>query len=191
MKKTIAILLVLVIGMVGVFAVSVYGAYANDGDDTLTLTTTIAGRFGLKIATAAVAGDTTGAKITSFLGLTSKTNVPFTEEDLTETLNVNYMNNQKGTMTISTTIAPLVASVTVGEVTSEVDSLGYTVNVGSTSYTVNDTTPSATVTFLTTPVTGMTIGAVPFTVTIASEDWLNAAADELYTTTWTVNLSVN
>jgi hypothetical protein len=182
MKKTIAILLVLVIGMAGVFAV-------NNNTADLELKTTVAGKYGLKIASRAVTGTTLGDKVTDFNdNLTGELlvgEVPFTNEDLTETLYMNYLSNQKIQATVTTTMNPMAS----GSVSTKI---GYSVAVdGATSpVEVGSGDSAVPITFIDegSVVNGMRVESKEFTITMDEDEWLAATAAD-YTTTWTVTLA--
>lgn len=181
MKKTIAILLVLVIGMVGV--------WANNATADLELTTSVAGKYGLKIASRAVTGATLGALVTDFndnlVGELLVSEVPFTDTDLTETLYINYLSNQKIQATVTTTMNPM----------SSVDTstnIGYSVTVGTgTPVVVGKAASSVAITFIDegSETNGMRVVGQDFTINMNADDWLAATAAENYTTTWTVTLA--
>ena len=179
MKKTIAILLVLVIGMVGV--------WANNSTADLILKTDITGKYGLKIDAAGVSGSNLGEKITSFKDLTEVSEITFDDSEggLTTILYVNYMSNIKNKAKISTSMLPLTAGLDT--------EIGYTVVAGTTTVGVEafEEEPVEIV-FLeeTALANGMRVSSQEFSITLNSVDWQAAAADTIYTTTWTVNLSV-
>ncbi|MDN5334425.1 MAG: hypothetical protein PWP59_1687 [Sphaerochaeta sp.] len=180
MKKTIAILLVLVIGMAGVFAATA----------DLELTTTVDGKYGLKIASRAVTGANLGALVTDFndnlTGTSLVSQVPFTDEDLTETLYMNYLSNQKIQATVTTTMAPM-ASESVST------KIGYSVAVNgvATPVEVDSEDTAVPITFIDegSVVNGMRVESKEFTITMDKDEWLAAAAATDYTTTWTVTLA--
>jgi len=181
MKKTIAILLVLVIGMVGVWA-------ANDNSTDLTLNSTVSGKYGLKIDATGVAGATLAEKITSFNGLTEVTSTSFTDTDLTETLYVNYMSNQKIQATVTTTMLPMSSNT----VTSKI---GYAVTVAGASAidVAADAASAVAITFIDDGevINGMRVVSKAFTIDVDSTEWQAAGAATDYTTTWTVVLLTN
>jgi hypothetical protein len=185
MKKTIAILLVLVIGMAGVFA-------ANNSTADLALKTNVPGKYGLKIASRAVTGATLGAKVTDFndnlTGALLVTEVLFTDQDLTETLYMNYLSNQNIQATVTTTMNPMAS----GSVSTKI---GYSVAVdGATApvepVEVGSGDSSVSITFIDegSVVNGMRVESKAFTITMNSDEWLAATAAD-YTTTWTVTLA--
>ena len=182
MKKTIAILLVLVIGMTGVFA-------DNNSSADLKLETTVAGKYGLKIATRAVEGATLRAKVTDFNdNLTEDLlvgEVPFTNEEPKKTLYMNYLSNQKIKATVTTTMNPM-ASASIST------KIGYSVAVdGVTSLVeVGSGDSSVPITFIDegSVVNGMRVESKGFTITMDEDEWLAATAAD-YTTTWTVTLA--
>lgn len=183
MKKTIAILLVLVIGMAGVFA-------ANNSTADLALKTNVPGKYGLKIASRAVTGATLGAKVTDFndnlTGALLVTEVLFTDQDLTETLYMNYLSNQKVKATVTTTMNPMAS----GSVSTKI---GYSVAVdGATApVEVGSGDSSVSITFIDegSVVNGMRVESKAFTITMDSDEWLAASAATDYSTTWTVTLA--
>ncbi|WP_320121718.1 hypothetical protein [uncultured Sphaerochaeta sp.] len=184
MKKTIAILLVLVIGMAGVFA-------ANNSTADLELKTTVAGKYGLKIATRAVTGANLGAKVTDFndnlTGALLVGEVPFTNEDLTETLYMNYLSNQKIQATVTTAMDPMASES--GAVTTKI---GYSVAInGGDTVEVGSDDSAVSITFIDegSIVNGMRVESKEFTITMDEDEWLAAAAATDYTTTWTVTLA--
>lgn len=184
MKKTIAILLVLVIGMVGVFA-------ANVNQDTLQLTSQVSGKYGLKIATAAATGANLGALITSFGDLTEVSSTLFTDNDLTETVYINYMSNIKNKATVTTTMTPMISQTVATQI-------GYSVIVGGTvPHEVSAGTEESPVTLDVTFIedaevmNGMRVVSKSVKIDVDSAEWQAAGAATDYTTTWTVNLKTN
>lgn len=178
MKKTIAILLVLVIGMVGVWA-------ANDNDTTLMLNSTVSGKYGLKIDSTGVTGATLSEKIASFNNLTEVASTSFNDGDLTETLYVNYMSNQKIKATVTTSMLPMSSNT----VTSKI---GYGVTVGTTTTEVPaDAESGVAITFIedAVEINGMRVVSQAFTINVDSTEWQAAGAAADYTTTWTVTLA--
>lgn len=219
MKKTIAILLVLVIGMVGVWA-GTFDSYTNNGSADLELTTSVAHRYGLKIGTRAVTGANLGALVTDFLTFpvaNTVTSVPFTEDELSEVLYVNYMNNSKGSTTISTTMSPMFSSstdtkigysVTIdGQAAVVVPSVLSTVSTpvyeddGITPVLDPETNEPVVVvsdvpigiTFINESATsnGMRVASKKFTIAMDQTAWLAAAAAADYSVTWVINLTSN
>lgn len=187
MKKTIAILLVLVIGMVGVWAASIYDDLENDTEEKLILTTTVNPRYGLKIANEGIFGGSLGQKIAAFIGLEPITTVLFSESDLTETLYMNYLNNQKGYVTISTSMTPMVSS-------TGSDSIGYKVTINGNDTEVSKSETGKSITFISegsAAVTGMRVASKEFIITMDSHEWMAASAGTDYETTWTVTLTNN
>jgi hypothetical protein len=181
MKKTIAILLVLVIGMVGVFA--------NNNTANLELSTSVAGKYGLKIASRAVTGATLGALVTDFndnlVGEILVSEVPFTDSNLTATLYINYLSNQKIQATVTTTMDPMSSADTSTKI-------GYSVTVGTdTPVVVGKAASSVPVTFIDegSEINGMRVVGQAFTIDMNYDDWLAATAATNYTTTWTVTLA--
>lgn len=219
MKKTIAILLVLVIGMVGVWA-DTFASYSNADSANLSLTTAVTHRYGLKIGTRAVTGANLGALVTDFLTFpvaNTVTTVPFTEDDLTEILYLNYMNNSKGSTTINTTMRPMSSastdtkigySVTIdGESAVVVPSILSTVSTpvfeedGTTPVMDPETTEQQVVvsevpisiTFIneTSTTNGMRVASKKFTIAMNQTAWLAAAAATDYSVTWVISLVSN
>jgi len=190
MKKTIAILLILVIGMVGVFA-------ANNNSTDLKLAATVSGKYGLKIATSGVSGVTLAEKVSSFTtGLTEVTTQDFDDENLTATLYVNYMTNQKIKAAVTASMYALESANTstpIGyTVTSTYGGSDVTTTVSNEDLERDLSTPKTIKLFEETAETNaMRVISQAFKIDIAELDWNAATADEDYTTTWTVDLTVN
>lgn len=182
MKKTIAILLVLVLAGVGLFA-----ALPSNTSTTLDLNTSITARYVVKISEAAVTGATMKLKRTSFEGLEAVTKIDFdaeaTVQQLSKTLNVSYLSNYKGKASVSVTVVPM-KSLTTGV------EIGYDVLVGATTYPVAIGATGVPITFMSesASVNGMRIESQAFTVTMRESDWDLAPEGNDYTTKWTVNL---
>jgi len=186
MKKAIAILLILVIGMVGVFA------DVDTATDTLKLYTKIEPRYGLVISDSAATGDSTLDLLTSFEDLTPIEKVGFmtTENDSFESdsLYVNYMTNQNILATVTTTMLPLSS----GTLTTKI---GYKVTVDGVTdpYVVANNSSGVLVKFIeeSTTTEGMRVATKKFSILLDEGDWNLANAANEYFTTWTVELATN
>jgi hypothetical protein len=186
MKKLIAILLVLLVASVA-FGAGPFNGYTNSATKSdLELTTTVAGRYGLKV-TADQLGTLTPA---AFISATDVAEIPFTENvDGTvdsETFYINYMTNQRIMASVTATADPL-----VGETTGNDSTIYYTVTpaVGS-AVDVEAAGTSITLYAETAISKGMRVVSESFTIAMDSDTWLNATQDS-YSTTWTINLTVN
>ncbi|MDD3904407.1 MAG: hypothetical protein PHO09_12075 [Sphaerochaeta sp.] len=174
MKKTIAILLVLVIGMAGVFA-------ATDAA-SLELKTSVSG-FNKIILSATTPSTSTYEAFNLLAPLTTKTLVYTETEGVADALDVghlNYMTN-KG-VGISLTIA----ATDFSSEDTETD-ISYTVKLGTNTAVVSQTpdvyaslaqsTPAIT---LAAVAEVLTIDSLPISVTINKSSYDNAAADTNY-----------
>ncbi len=181
MKKTIAILLVLVLAGVGLFA-------ANNATADLELNTSVAGRYEIKVSSAAVTGATLGARLTSFAGLVAVSSVTFTEQDLTETLNVSYLTNQKIKATVTVAAWPM-KSETQGVDTE----IGYNVTVGTNAAipVAKEIANAVEITLYDegSVTNGMRVISQSFKVDMIEDDWTAATADTTYKTDWTITLA--
>lgn len=182
MKKTIAIFLVLVIGMVGVFA-------ANNATTDLTLKTTVADIYELIISPDSVLASVTDIheRITAFDNLESVTDktIVFDAANKSHNLFVSYKSNIKNKATVTTTFNPMAA-------TGLDTKIGYTVVVtdGDTYTVKNNSTNMAASFFTEGDVThGMRVESVGFMVSINEDDWAVAGKAD-YEITWTVGLLV-
>ncbi len=186
MKKLIAILLVLLVASVA-FGAGPFDGYVNSAEKAdLKLTTTVAGRYGLKV-TAAQLGTLTPA---AFIGATDVIEIPFTEnQDGTvdpETYYINYMTNQRIKASVTATASPLEGAVAENDST-----IYYTVTPPEGSAVdVESANTSITLYEETEVSNGMRVISESFTIAMDPDTWLNATQDE-YSTTWTINLTVN
>jgi hypothetical protein len=201
MKKTIAILLILVIGMVGVFA-------ANNSTHDLKLSTTVAAKYGLVISTSKAQAtdpdpvtETPGVTLVeSFAGLSSKASVIFEDTNNSGPLYVNYMTNQRILATVTTTMHPLSPVVPENGSNDVTTKIGYTVTVvggdtgGQTNvtYSVASSSLGVSATFITeSAITdGLRVNSREFSIALNEADWAAASATQ-YSTTWTVTLLTN
>ncbi|MBK5263412.1 MAG: hypothetical protein JJE17_12730 [Peptostreptococcaceae bacterium] len=187
MKKIIAILLVLVLAGVGVFADDNDIADNND-TASLKLMTAVGGRYEIKVASGSVSGDTIAARLTSFGNLASVRSVIFTDSDLTETLNVSYLSNVKKQATVTVDASPMTSSTTGG-------AIGYNVTVGTADAidVAKNASSAVSITLYDegSNSNGMRINSQVFTLNMKSVDWVDAPAASDYTTTWTITLQTN
>jgi hypothetical protein len=187
MKKTIAILLVLVIGMVGVWAANPdFTGYTNSSSATIDLSTEVAERTGVKIATTGISGTAMSEKVSSFLALTQAPDLVFTDANLDETIYVSYLTNKVATASVKVTATAL-ATETTG-VTTEI---GYSVSIGgATAIEVPALTSGVELTFYNeaSDGNGMRVDSKQVDIVMDYEDWISASADDYYETTWTINL---
>lgn len=190
MKKAIAILLVLLVA--GVMFGGTFNSYNNDTESELILNTIVAGRTGVVISDTNLSGDTLGAKISSFLTLSEKGSVTFTEDFNSAELFIAYMTNLKNPAIVSVSASPLAAD----DVSTKI---GYNVTIDSeTPILVEKEGGPVTITFWdegeTAPANGgMRVESKTLNIAMLEADFLAATggADLNYTTTWTVNLTQN
>jgi len=188
MKKTIAILLVLVIGMVGVWA-----AFTDTSNQNLVLNTTVAINNAFKITTSSE----TGNSFYDVFGITGEAN----PADASRTLDIDdatdgltteaYLtigtNNPSGFVVYLQSASQLAKD----ETSTKID---YEISVGDASWDTSDA-----------PVTGVSVGTVTSTtsavviskqisVVVDPESYYNAEAttgEEIYTATVVFNISAS
>ena len=167
MKKTIAILLVLVIGMVGVFA----------ADATLSLTTTVAALNEFKITTAAIGANDTH-DYSKYAALTTQTTTAVTRDGgISSASYLTVLNNSTTAYNIGVKASRLAAT----DITT---TIGFTVSCGSASNVPAlepaDATSSNTYTQalgVTGTVTdGLVIASAPISIIVNANDFNSAAA---------------
>ena len=189
MKKTIAILLVLVLAVAGLFA-----AYPSNLDSSnLKLTTTVDAVYAVNVSAAQLTGEDLSEKIASFVAVASGV----TEKEIsnsTTTLYINTVTNKYTQAKISVSAEGLKST------NSNISStIGYTVS----GLTVASPTPtSATVlgsdnansfvlfqeaSFL----NGMRVNSAAFAIDVNTTDWLNASADADYEADWVITLATD
>lgn len=187
MKKLIAILLVLLVASVA-FGAGPFDTYTTNSatKNDLELTTTVAGRYGLKVTAAELTTLTPAA----FIGATDVTEIPFTENEDgsvdSETFYINYMTNQRIMASVTATASPLKGSVAENDSTiyyTVTPAVGDAVDVESDDTTITLYAETAVS-------NGMRVISDGFTIAMDPTTWLNATQDS-YSTTWTINLTVN
>lgn len=181
MKKTIAILLVLVLAGVGLFA-----APTNNSTDTLTLTTKVATQFSIKLlSTASLSSMTPG----QFNDATTLGTYAFndTTYDNFADYSIAIKTNGKTGIIVGATASSLASTETVTKIS-------YTISNGTetlTSTTVAGGTPTTLFTEGTVT-SGMRILSQPITISLTqtgTDSVANAAASDLYTGTVTFTLT--
>ncbi len=173
MKKFLAILIALIL------VSGVMFAEAWDDSTSLTINTSISGKYGLKISETAAAATTP----TLFDGITEFSTLAFTDELQTKNLYVHTMTNKKLAYTVTVTAYPLAKGTT--------SYIGYTVTpTGQTAKTIAKTDTSGVSVTLDSiaDAVGLRIKSNLFTIAINATDWLNAEEGD-HTTTWTVNFT--
>lgn len=181
MKKTIAILLVLVLAGVGLFAVPL-----TDNQTELELKTAVGGQYAVKISSDEITTTDLASKISTFKTLSEVTSATFDDSTALDVdLYVSYLSNQKIQAKVSVSAAPMASSDTSTKI-------GYIV---SGSFTDSPVTVDATktITFYDegSVVNGMRVFSKAIKIAMIQDDWTAATAADNYTTTWTVNLTSN
>jgi hypothetical protein len=193
MKKTIAILLVLVIGMAGVFAV--------EGNALLNIATTVSSQSLIKVTnTSTGAYDFSDFVFYTFAGLDDSVNsdVTITESNFSNTdpITVGYLNYWSNETTgLTTTISASVLKDRTEE-TSNTSTIGYGVYLDSNLIvTVLNSEETATAASATTLITSnaatSTSGSKAIKVKVEANDYRLALASDDYTATITFNYTAN
>ena len=191
MKKTIAILLVLVIGMVGVFAADPVTSTA-----AMDITTEISRQSKIILSTQT----TQGTGYSSFFGASAITPitsaVPVATTAKTPIGNLHYFTNSTTGLTATITATQLVDTLAPEQTgTATTTPIKYTVYVGNTGSEVSYVTGAASGTMLplvASGTTGTTIGVLPMNVQLDETDFNNAAvATGTYTGTITFTYTSN
>ncbi|MEA5106611.1 MAG: hypothetical protein VB010_04585 [Sphaerochaeta associata] len=156
MKKTIAILLVLVIGMVGVWADT------SPATSALTLTTEIGLIFQSKLVSTANKADT--VDVTGFESLETLLPTQPVDPDTTSFGYLYIMSNNKPGYTLTITGEALTSTTTTSII-------NYTLTAGTATYvsSTNASTPLATST-----ITALDVDELAVSVDIVEADWNNA-----------------
>lgn len=208
MKKTIAILLILVIGMVGVFAEdwtpdNPGGVGKNKAD--LKLQTTITEKYGLIIADRSVVKGSKGENLgdystmdqyADFIGASglisdAVSELTFTTgADLKKNIYVNFMTNMPNKATVTTTATPLISDVKDDE--DNVVIMPYTVKVGNGNAVTVDSASGVSLTFYQEVTTSraLRLGSTAVEIEIAQSTWDLAATGD-YEAIWTINLLID
>ncbi len=190
MKKTIAILLILVIGMVGVFA-------ATPADAKLDFKTTVSSQSVIKITNTA-AYDFTDFVYATFNSLadTVESTVIITESNFGDTVTLGYLNYWSNETTgLSTTVTATILKDRT-EDTTNTSKIGYVVSLDTDEIvTVLNTAESATAASPTVLITSNTAtstsGSKPINVKVNANDYRLALASTAYTATITFNYTAN
>ena len=193
MKKLIAILLVVLVAGVA-FGDGTFTDYSNTSSkNDLELTTTVGGRYGLKV-TASVITSLTPA---GFISAEDIDSIVFTENgDGTvdpETFYINYMTNQRIAAAVTALASPL-----EGATAGNTSTINYSVAANGATFAVNGlggeegaAGPNTVTLFAETgTVNGMRVISESFTITMDPETWELATQDD-YSTTWNISLTVN
>lgn len=174
MKKTIAILLVLVIGMVGVWAAT------NDGDDsTLQITTSVSQLTGFKVTKTAKStnsyADFSLMETADILAIDETGSFGLDGNDAAITAYITAANNAVADFTIGVS-----ATAMTGETSGNNSVINYKVYIaGSEKWdtAAPATDPVDVLTVNGTASTGMVVASSAITISVNSVDYNNAAVD--------------
>jgi hypothetical protein len=188
MKKTIAILLILVIGMVGVFAAT-YNP-SNSGEKELKLTTEVVSVQAFKITDDAVSTqDNAHRRFASYTSLDVLDEVALTLSD-SETITDGYIpatlsatpyltvaNNSGTGLSIYVKADPLAVT---GDGTNIDTEINYNVKIGSVTIPSNSTFHTSPVMTVTADEDGLLIESKAISVDILADDYDSAKASDAY-----------
>lgn len=193
MKKLIAILLVVMVAAV-VFADGTFSGYTNiNTKNDLELSTTVGGRYGLKVTAAQI----TNLTPAGFIGATDIDSIVFEENaDGTvdsETFYINYMTNQRIAASVTATASPL-----AGGTAANTSTINYSVAANGENFTVDGlggeegaAGPNTITLYAETgTINGMRVISESFKITMDPVTWELATQDD-YSTTWNITLTVN